>query len=254
MLLITSFALPLVAGISLYWLVKDWFKEREKSNRLPAWSLAAIGATLMLAAVAPIMSFGLYSPRWQYWYDYRLCSFLENPNRAWWFGAEYEYLPARVMGCADQRQCPLKYDMPEWLYARKAQGVIRVCDGGSIADADADPNALATCAGYLEFPLFFYPAYQARSTTGNTPSYLEVFESPNGLVAVRVAEGMGVDTSQYELPFAYGVFIDVADGIDVFYGTSPATSLGFALSTVGLASLTAYSVLHCRRRRHSTSP
>ncbi|MCL2371653.1 hypothetical protein FWC63_02840 [Candidatus Saccharibacteria bacterium] len=250
LLLLSSFALPLVAGISLYWLGKNWFEKQTKDKKVPKWSFAAVGSVLMIAVVAPLLSVGMDSPRWGYWPDYRLSSFVENPNRHWWFGAEYEYLPARVMDCTDQRQCPLKYEMPDWLYTRKAQGIIRVCDEPVTMSAlsDTAPDAAATCAGYLEFPLFFYPGWTARTNTSDTPTYLEVFESDSGLVAVRVEEGMGVDTSQYESPLAYGVFIDVADGIEVFYATTPATMRGFVLSATGLAGLAGYTALHGRRR------
>ncbi|MCL2038746.1 YfhO family protein [Candidatus Saccharibacteria bacterium] len=220
LLTISSFGLAITAGISLYWLAHEKLAERRTERP----SLMAAGAILILAAVAPLMSLGMYHPRWDYWYDYRLSSLVVNENRIWWYGAEYEYLPARVMGCEHRHQCPLKEEMPEWLLDRHAAGIVRH-------------------DGYLEYPLFFYPAYEARTESGEE---LEVFESPNGLVAVKFANDQELTTSQRELPFVYGITVDTVDGIEVVYGTSRATAVGFALSAFGLASLITYSILHYR--------
>jgi hypothetical protein len=243
LLTITSLGLAVTAGISIYYLVQDWADKNEKT--IPKWSIATAGAVLIVAAAAPLVSMGLYHDRWDHWFDYRLTTLVNHPSRGWWYATEYEYLPSRVMDCTYQPQCQLKEEMPEWLLARKAEGIIRVCD----ADSNLlSPSEQTTCSGYLEYPMFFYPAYEAQ-TLGADARTLEVFESPNGLVAVRVGENVGVGTSQRELPFAYGVIIDEANGIKVTYGTSRATAIGFVLSAFGLASLVTYSIMHRRRNR-----
>ncbi|MDR0979635.1 MAG: hypothetical protein LBM12_00545 [Candidatus Nomurabacteria bacterium] len=244
LLTISSFALALVAGISLYWLVNGWLEQRNQAQPSHTNKLVAVfGTILVVASAASQIALGVYHPRWEYWYDYRLSSLAESEDRTWWYGAEYEYLPARVMGCTERRQCQLKEEMPDWLLARKAAGIIRVCDASTTS-----PVEQLTCAGYLEYPLFYYPAYTASTTDGNSQK-LEVFESPNGLVAIRVGENIGVGTGQYELDGVYDVQIATADGIEVRYGTSRATLTGFVLSAVGVAWLVVYSVAHHRHHR-----
>jgi hypothetical protein len=244
LLTITSFAMAFVSGFGLYYFLKDIMEKHQKS--IPLQASTILGAILIVAAASSQIAVGVSGGRWRETFNYDLVTGLvEHPSRGWWYGAEYEYLPSNVMGCTDVWGCHIKENIPEWMLDRKAEGIMRYCDDGTLQEAGS-----ATCAGYLEYPLFYYPAYTA--TAGGES--LEVFESNNGLVAVSVAEGQGVGRSQHQLVLQdgtaiEGVTIDEAEGITVEYATSRATKYGLAATVIGAILLIAYSILHYRKNR-----
>lgn len=246
LLTITSFALAFVSGFSLYYFFKDAMEKHQK--KIPLQASTVLGAILIVAAASSQIAVGVSGGRWRETFDYSLTTGLvEHPSRGWWYGAEYEYISSRVLGCTDVWGCHIKETIPDWMLARKSEGIKRYCD-----DTTSQSEGSATCAGYLEYPLFYYPAYTA--TADNEP--LEVFESPDGLVAVSVAENQGVERSQHPLvlqdgTLIEGVTIDEAEGVAVEYASSPATKYGLYATISGVVILVTYSIMHYRKYRTS---